>query len=415
MLSWLSADGKILVASRTIRSLIQGFFSVIVSVYLSLLGYSDLMIGLALSIFTASSVAHIAIASFLERRFGRKRTLLFLAILSVAGSGILIFSSTYLGIIVAACIGPIVGGTSAGAFQTVEQAIIAQSASAENRTRAFAVYNIGGWIALSGGALMVSLPASLQKFGLGMIQSFRLVFALSVIAMVSVLIIYTFLSRGAETLDSPSPGNSRKARKPLSQESKRRISKLSALMGLDSFGGAFVQQSIASLWFYHRFGASLDTLSIIFLAANLASAVSFLVAANLAGRIGLVNTMVFTHLPSNIITALIPFGPTLPFVTGMFIIRGFLNPMDIAPRQSYIAAIVKPEERVPAAAYTNIVSNVGRSVSPSISGFLLQFVSLSVPFFIAGSLKSAYDLVLYHSFRSLKPPEEVDTKNDSGK
>jgi MFS family permease len=412
MLSWLSTDGKILVASRTIRSLIQGFFSVIVSVYLSLLGYSDLLIGLALSIFTASSVAHIAIASFLERRFGRKRTLLFLAILSVAGSGILIFSSTYLGIIVAACIGPIVGGTSAGAFQTVEQAIIAQSASAENRTRAFAVYNIGGWIALSGGALMVSLPASLQKAGLGMIQSFRLVFALSVIAMVSVLIIYTFLSRGAETLDSPRPGNSRK---PLSQESKRRISKLSALMGLDSFGGAFVQQSIASLWFYHRFGASLDTLSIIFLAANLASAVSFLVATNLAGRIGLVNTMVFTHLPSNIITALIPFGPTLPFVTGMFIIRGFLNPMDIAPRQSYIAAIVKPDERVQAAAYTNIVSNVGRSVSPSISGFLLQFVSLSVPFFIAGSLKSAYDLVLYHSFRSLKPPEEVDTKNDSGK
>lgn len=413
MLSWLSKDGKVLVGSRALRSLIQGFFSVIVSVYLSLLGYSDFLIGLAISIFTVSSVAHIAIASFLEPRFGRKRTLLFLTTLSIAGGIVLIFSTNYFGIILAACIGPIVGGTSAGAFQTVEQAVIAQSASDANRTRAYAVYNIGGWLAMSGGALLVSLPAFLQMGGLGLIDSFRLVFAFNVVALIAVLFIYTFLSKGAETIDQ---GNSKKTRPTISQESKSRIVKLSALMGLDSFGGAFVLQSIASLWFYHRFGASLDTLSVIFLGANLASAVSFLVAADLAGRIGLVNTMVFTHLPSNIITFLIPFAPTLPLVTGMFVIRGFLNPMDIAPRQSYIAAIVKPEERVAAAAATNIVSDVGRSVSPSISGFLLQFVSLSIPFYIAGTLKSAYDLILFHNFRRLKPPEEMHTtKSNSGK
>lgn len=414
MLGWLSIDGKILVGSRAIRSLVQGFFSVVVSVYLSLLGYSDFLIGLAISIFTVSAVAHIAIASFLEPRFGRKRTLLFLTTLSIIGGIVLIFSTNYFGVILAACIGPIVGGTSAGAFQTVEQAVIAQSASDVNRTRAYAVYNIGGWLAMSGGALLVSLPAFLQSKGFGLIDSFRLVFAFNVVAMIAVLFIYTLLSKGAETLVTSNPEKSN--RPSLSQESRSRIGKLSALMGLDSFGGAFVLQSIASLWFYHRFGASLDALSVIFLGANLASAVSFLVAADLSRRIGLVNTMVFTHLPSNIITALIPFAPTLPLVTGMFVIRGFLNPMDIAPRQSYIAAIVKPEERVAAAAATNIVSDVGRSISPSISGFLLQFVSLSVPFFVAGSLKAAYDLILFHNFRSLKPPEEMHTKtSNSGK
>lgn len=413
MLAWLSTDGKIVLGTRTIRSCIQGFFSVVVSVYLSLLGYSDLLIGLALSISIASSAAHIFIASFLERRYGRRKALAILAILSVVAGSVFVVYTNYLGFVVAVCIGPIgLGGTSAGAFQTVEQAIVAQSSSSEDRTRAFAAYNIGGWLANSGGALLVSVPTLLEVRGLGMVDSFKVLFALGVLAMLSITLLYLMLSKGAELTrgNGADAMNDRREKPVLSGESKGRIGRLSVLMGLDAFGGGFIGQNIASLWFFARFSASLDNLSLIFFGANIASTICFIVSASLARRIGLVNTMVFTHLPSNILTALIPFAPTIPFATAMFVVRGFLNPMDVAPRQSYIAAIVHPEERVVAAATTNIASNAGRAMSPSISGYLLQFVSLSSPFFLAGSLKAIYDLVLYQNFRKLKPPEEVSLR-----
>ncbi len=221
---------------------------------------------------------------------------------------------------------------------------------------------------------------------------------------VTTLLLYTVLS---DKIDSPPIQQSKQpGRSLLSSESRRVIARLSGLFALDSFGGGFVLQSFVSYWFYARFGASLEQISLIFFGTGVLTALSFLPAEKLAMRIGLVNTMVFTHLPSSVLLMLVPLAPNLAGAMAFYLGRMALSQMDVPTRQSYIVEMVRPEERVAAVSFTNISRNLSQATSPSFAGYLLQFLSLSSPFFIGGALKIAYDISLYMNFRTLKSPEE---------
>jgi predicted MFS family arabinose efflux permease len=189
------------------------------------------------------------------------------------------------------------------------------------------------------------------------------------------------------------------------------VFRLAGLFALDSFGGGFVVQSFAAYWFYLRFGVNPKTLGALFFAANVFAGLSALVASRLAHRIGLVNTMVVTHLPSNVLLMLIPLMPTLPLATLMLLLRFSISQMDVPTRQSYTMAVVVPEERAAASGITGVARTTGAALSPLFAGLLFARPSLmNVPFYIAGALKIAYDLWLFCAFRSLKPPEEVAMK-----
>jgi MFS family permease len=194
-------------------------------------------------------------------------------------------------------------------------------------------------------------------------------------------------------------------------QSRKIVTRLSGLFAVDSFAGGFVIQSIVSFWFFTRFGADLTTLSYIFSIAGALTAFSFIVAARIADRIGLVNTMVFTHVPSNVLLMLVAFAPALPIAIGFYLARMALSQMDVPTRQSYIVSVVNEEERTTAAGITNVSRNVAQAVSPSIAGAIIQSLSaLSAPFIIGGALKIAYDVALYLNFRKIKPQEETGLK-----
>jgi MFS family permease len=406
VLNWINRDGKLLLASKIIRAVGYGFLSIILTVYLKLLGYNEVLIGLALTVTLINSAVFTILASFAVRRFGRKKTMLFFAALMSISGAIFVISTNYVGLLFAAFIGTInVTGNDVGPFQSLEQSIIPQTCLPNKRTLAFAAYSTGAALAMSGGSLLANVPSVLQGFGFTVLDSFRVLFSSYVFIGVATIILYMGLSKGVEP---PRETSATGKHQILSGPSKRIVAKLSLLGGLDSMGTGFVLQSIVSYWFFTRFGASLEQLSLVFFGAGLLTAVSFVVSARLADRHGLVNTMVFTHLASNILTILVPFAPTLFLAMAAWIVRGFLNPMDSSPRQSYLAAVVTPNERVAAVAYTNVTRNSTQAISPLIAGYALQFLSLSSPFIIGGGLKALYDIMLYFSFKALKPPEELE-------
>lgn len=405
----MNKDGKILLLARIARGIGYGFLSVVLAIYLKLVGIDEVGIGIILTATLVSSAVFTILTSILERKFGRKRLLvLFAALMSLAG-GIFIVSTNYAALLIAALIGTInVTGTEVSPFLSVEQAIIPQTCKQERRTLAFAWYGVGGTLASSAGALMSGLPSVLQSNGLTLLGSFKPLFGIYVLMGVTTLLLYMNLSGAVE---SPALLQSKRAASsPLSPESRRVVANLSGLFALDSFGGGFVLQSFVSYWFYVRFGASLAQVSLVFFGAGVLTALSFLAAQRLATRIGLVNTMVFTHLPSNVLLMLVPFAPNLVGAMALYLGRMALSQMDVPTRQSYIAAIVSPEERVAAASYTNISRNLAQAVSPSFAGYALRFLSLSFPFIIGGGMKIVYDIMLYANFRALRSPEELEAE-----
>jgi len=221
------------------------------------------------------------------------------------------------------------------------------------------------------------------------------------------------LTLGLFALLSPQVELARTAGLPVASglgRSRRTIFRLSALFGLDSLAGGFVVQSLIAFWFHLRWGAGPELLGPIFLGVGLLQGISFLVAARVADRIGLINTMVFTHLPSNILLMAIPLAPSLTWAVVLTLARHALSQMDVPTRQSYVVAVVDPEERTAAAGVTNVVRNVAQAVTPVLSGYAMQIVSLGLPFFIGGGLKIVYDLSLYAMFRRIRPPDETSVR-----
>jgi len=405
---WLSKDGKLLLAARTLRTFAYGFLSVILAIYLKLVGFEDFYIGLILTATLVNSVIFTLIASFYADRVGRRKILIMYAAL-MSLSGLIFFLTTnYIALIISALIGTInVTGTETGAFLSIEQAVLPQMVNDINkRNTVYALYNMVGTFAMSAGVLLSGLPQILaQQYGLNQIQSIRPLFLLYSIIGLAVLGIYYLISNKVEVQTNSM--RHKPLRKTLSPQSKQIVGKLSSLFALDSFAGGFVIQSIVSLWFFTKFGVDLTTLSYIFSVAGVLTAFSYLAAAKIADRIGLINTMVFTHIPSNILIILVAFAPTFPLAVALYLARMALSQMDVPTRQSYLVAVVKENERTAAAGITNISRNITQSISPSIAGYILQSLSiLSAPFVLGGALKIVYDVALYFNFKSIKPPEE---------
>ena len=416
---WLSKDGKLLLVARTIRTFAYGFLSVVLAIYLKLIGLGDLYIGLILTATLVNSVIFTLIASFYADRIGRRKTLIVYAALMSLSGAIFFVTTNYIALIVSALIGTInVTGTETGAFLSIEQAILPQTSNdIKKRNTLYAIYNMVGTFAMSAGILLSGLPRIfVQHYGLNQIESIRPLFLLYSIIGLGVLGIYFLVSKRLEIdLGTGDNNNNQKiitnlskpVRQALSPKSKEIVGKLSALFAIDSFGGGFVIQGIVSFWFFTKFGADLTNLSYIFSVAGVLTAFSFLVSAKIADRIGLINTMVFTHIPSNILLILAAFAPTFPLAIALYLARMALSQMDVPARQSYIVAAVNEDERTAAAGITNISRNVSQSISPSLAGYILQSLSyISAPLVIGGVLKIAYDIALYFNFKNKEKSDE---------
>jgi len=408
ILNWLTRDGKLLLAARIMRTFGYGFLSVIIAIYLRLLGFDNIQIGLLLGSALVNSVIFTLFASFYADRIGRRRLLIIYAsLMSVSG---LIFTITdnYFLLILAAFIGTMnVTGSETGAFLTIEQATLPQTIrNKQMMNTAFALYNMVGTFSMSVGILLSGLPSLLQEqfYGLSQIESIKGLFILYTLLGLFVIIIYIMLSRDIEVKQEAK----RTIKQTLSPRSKQIVAKLSTLFAVDSFAGGFVIQSVISLWFFTRFGADLAALSYIFSAANVITALSYIAAAKIADRIGLVNTMVFTHLPSNILLILVAFAPSLQIAVILYLIRMTMSQMDVPTRQSYIVAIVSEDERTAASGLTNVSRNIAQTISPSLFGYIFQSsLSLAAPFVLGGVIKIIYDLALYFNFRNIKPKDEL--------
>jgi MFS family permease len=412
---WLSQDGKLLLAARTTRTFAYGFLSVILAIYLKLIGFSDLYIGLILTATLINSVIFTLIASFYADMIGRRKILIVYAALMSLSGAVFFVTTNYIALIASAFIGTInVTGTETGAFLSIEQAILPQTTNdIKKRNTLYAIYNMVGTFAMSAGVLLSGFPGLLEyRYGFNQIESIRPLFLFYSIIGLGVLGIYFLISNKVEIGRNNNNNNttnnlSKPLKQALSPKSKRIVGKLSGLFAIDSFAGGFIIQSIVSFWFYTKFGVDLTTLSYIFSVAGVLTAFSFLVAAKIADKIGLINTMVFTHIPSNILIILVAFAPTLPLAVALYLARMALSQMDVPTRQSYIVAVVREDERTAAAGITNISRNVAQAVSPSLAGYILQSLSfLYAPFIVGGVLKIAYDIALYFNFKNIKPSEE---------
>jgi MFS family permease len=413
----LSTDGRLLFATRFVRLFGYGALSVVLVLYLVSLGLTESATGVLL---TATLLGDTLVSLYLTTRadrFGRRRMLIVGALLMATAGVAFAFSQQFWLLVVAGTIGVISpSGHEVGPFLPIEQAALSQVVPARSRTDVFAWYTLAGSIATALGALFAGLLTNTLRHHWAPVDSYRAVVV--AYACVGVVLCALFMT-ASEAVEASPAAQAAAPRSPLHRlsglhESQGVVFRLAGLFALDSFGGGFVVQSFAAYWFYLRFGVNPKTLGALFFAANVFAGLSALVASRLAHRIGLVNTMVVTHLPSNVLLMLIPLMPTLPLATLMLLLRFSISQMDVPTRQSYTMAVVVPEERAAASGITGVARTTGAALSPVFAGLLFARPSLmNVPFYIAGALKIAYDLWLFRAFRSLKPPEEVAMKTTS--
>jgi MFS family permease len=384
-----------------------GLLSVVLVLYLSELGFSGAVIGALLSLTLIGDAVISLIMTTSADRLGRRRMLVIGAGLMLLAGLLFAFTSSLPVLLIAAIIGVISpSGYEAGPFLAVEQAALSQTVSDTQRTSVFAWYNLVGSFATAIGALVGGgVSGILQQAGGTPLQSYRVILLGYAAIGLLLVLIFVKLSAAVEVFRAEGQGTFRSG---LGLHGSRGVVlKLSALFGLDAFAGGFVLQSILAYWFHVRFGVNPTTLGGIFFAANILAGISALAAGWVAARIGLVNTMVFTHLPSNMLLLLVPLMPNLPLAAGLLLLRFSISQMDVPARQSYTMAVVAPDERSAAAGLTGIARTIGASLSPALAGLLISNPALlGAPFFVAGTLKVIYDLLLYASFRALEAPEE---------
>jgi MFS family permease len=406
----LDRNARLLFALRTLRMFGYGFLAVVLVLYLAALGLDALTIG---AILTLTLVGDTLISLWLTTnadRIGRRRVLLAGSLLMVGAGLVFALTSWPPLLILAATIGVISPtGNEVGPFLAVEQAALSQSIHGTRRTSTFAWYNLVGYVATATGALLAGIVSqALLDNGFAAADAYRaIVIGYAAIGLAMAL----GCSRLGESIEAPSRrkeagANGGRLRFGLGR-SRRVVLRLSALFSIDAFAGGFIPLSLMAYWFHLRFGVEPAVLGTIFFGANLLAAVSALSAARIASRIGLINTMVFTHLPSNVLLVLVPLMPTLPLAVGVLLVRFSLSQMDVPTRQSYVMAVVDPEERSAAAGVTGIARTTGAAISPAFSAVLVSNAGLAaLPFYLAGGLKIVYDLLLYREFRSVRPPDE---------
>ncbi len=407
----LTRDSWLLFATRFVRLFAYGSLSVVLVLYLVSIGLSEQEAGLLLTLtLVGDTVISLAITTRADR-LGRRRMLIVGALLMIAAG--LVFASTanFLVLAMAGTIGVLSpSGHEVGPFLSIEQAALSHVVTDRTRTEVFAWYALTGSVATALGALSAGFIISvLQDASVAPVNSYRVVVIIYSALGAVLAAVFAGLSREIEVQTRPAKAlpHSAGALSGLDR-SRTVVMKLSLLFALDSFGGGFVVQAFAAYWFYLRFGVEPEQLGAIFFAANLLAGVSALVASRIAARIGLIKTMVFTHLPSNILLILVPLMPSLWLAVAVLLVRFSISQMDVPARQSYVMAVVTPEERAAAGGITGVARTIGAAVSPLFVGLMFARPSLiSLPFFAAGTLKIIYDLLLYQQFVAVRPPEEV--------
>ncbi len=406
----LSRDGWLLFVTRFTRLFAYGSLSVILVFYLIGLGLTSAQAGLVL---TLTLVGDVVVSLYLTTRadrIGRRRMLIAGSILMAAAGLAFACTSNLIFLILAGTIGVISpSGNEVGPFLSIEQAALSHIIPATARTEVFAWYTMAGSLATALGALFGGfVTQALQHASMTPVASYRSIVIVYAIFGAVLAFLFARLSAYVEVnpADDSTVGTATTRFFGLTH-SRNIVLKLSSLFALDSFGGGFVVQSFAAYWFYLRFGVEPRTLGAIFFWANLFAGISALLASRLAVRIGLVRTMVVTHLPSNILLIFVPLMPTLSLAILVLLLRFSISQMDVPTRQSYTMAVVPAEERSAAGGFTGVARTTGAALSPLFVGFLFAKPSLiNAPFFIAGTLKIGYDLLLYYSFRKIRPPEE---------
>jgi MFS family permease len=401
----LATDCYILFGTRVLRMFAYGFLSVVLVLYLAQLGLSEVLIGLLLSLTLIGDATISLWMTTTADHVGRRRILIAGAALMLLAGVLFALTDRLELLLTAAIIGVISpSGYEVGPFLPVEQAALSQIVPDERHTHIFAWYNLVGSFATAAGALAGgSLTQLLQQVGVSPVNSYRAIVV--IYGSIGVLLVLLF-SRLSSSVEAVHPGTPHPRNRLGLHRSSSIVLKLSALFGLDAFAGGFVVQSIVAYWFHIRFGVEPAALGGIFFGANVLAGFSALAAAWVAARIGLVNTMVFTHLPSNVLLVLVPLMPNLPLAIVVLFARFSISQMDVPPRQSYTMAVVAPDERSAAAGITAIARSLGAAISPALAGLFLSNPGFfGAPFFVAGALKIIYDILLYRGFRTVKERE----------
>ena len=400
----LHYDAKLLMASRGIRSFAFSYLNVVFAIYLDQLGYTPVMIGIIFSVAYLAGALLTAVWGYLSDRYGRRKILMLLAVLTIISNGIYIFFSGLVFILLAVVIanvgagGSCGGGSGGGPFNPVEEALLAEKCQPENRNQVFALNSFVGSITGSIGALGAGLPQYLQEMrGWTAVSSYKPLFMLTIIF--SLILLYVYSAIGEEH-------QPQKTEKKISKATGVFVTKMSLLSFVDNFG-AGLAGSLVSYWFFLRFGVELKSLGLLFFISYFLAALSFLSAPIIARYIGLVKTMAFSHGLASMIYLLIPLAPTFKIAATMLAVRSYFAYMDNPLRSSFTMAMVRSTERGSAAGVTSLARIVPFGISPTISTYLMQSVSLTLSLFIGGGLQLINDVAFYLMFRHIRPPEEI--------
>ena len=389
-----------LLIARALRDIGDGFVAVLLPVYLLALGFSALQVGvIATAALLGSSLLTIAVG-FLGARYDHRQLLLAAAALMIATGVAFALVHDYALLLVVAFMGTI--NPSAGSvsvFVPLEHAVLAREVADRARTKMFARYSLVGALAGAVGALIAGAPDFVAPLGITQLTAIKAMFVLYAALGIAGGLIYARIPQRRSTPDQQSAA-------PLGP-SRHIVWKLAALFSIDAFAGGFVVQSLLALWLFERFDMSLAAAGVFFFWSGVLSAGSFPVAAWLSRHIGLINTMVYTHIPSSIALILAAFAPSLPVALVLLLLRAALSQMDVPTRSSYVMAVVTPAERAAAASFTSVPRSLAASLSPALAGALFAASYRAWPLIICGSLKIAYDLLLLMQFRHHKPPEEM--------
>ncbi len=404
----MDRDGKIIIAAAALRTLDYGFISVFLGVYLTLLDFSVVQAGMVFSSIMAGSALSNTLASWKGDTIGRKRMFVAMSVLMTTGGVAFSISSDF---IVLMLIGVFAVTTSGGgdrtAFISLDTAVLAQTTFPSQRTLAFSWYNLATIFTRSLGALLIALPVLIQRWSeLNELDSYKSMFAVYAVIAVGGILLYAKLSPRVEVTRA---SVSVTRRRTVSEERSSRsvIWKMTGLSSLDALGGGFAVRSFVSFWFVNRFGVDLFGISGIFFAAQLLNVLSVALAAPVAKRVGLVNTMAFTQVAANLMFIGLAFSGNVWVAIVFFLLHEVCNDMDVPARQSYTMAIVPSESRTAMASLNNLGRNVAQTVSPTLAGIIAQLAYLGAPFLVGAVTKLAYNALLLHMFRGIKPPEEI--------
>jgi MFS family permease len=401
----LQRDVLILMASRGVRAFAFSYLGVIFAIYLNQLGYPTLTVGMIISIAYASSAVMTALWGYLSDRFGRKKILMLLALLTIVANAIFVFFSHLFFIIAAVTIANVGAGGSGGGGQgggpmsPVELALLAEKCTPEERNKVFSTNSFVGSIMGSLGALVSGLPQHLQQtWGWSSVSSYKPLFALTILFSIGLIFAYSRISEH--------PVRRRRGNRVLSTRARFGfVTKMSLLGMVDNFGAGLVGPLIA-YWFFIRFGVELKSLGFMFFLSYFLAALSFLAAPVIARRLGVVRTMAFSHGLASVLYLCLPLAPTFFVAASMTVLRSFLAYMDNPLRSSFVMGIVRPEDRGSAAGITTLSRHVPVSISPTVSAYMMQAFSLNIPIALGGLLQLVHDGVFYLLFRDVKPPEE---------